>query len=660
VSTDDRSPDAAGPAHAGGLAALSVGALGVVFGDLGTSPLYAIRETFLNHEHRLAVDPTNVLGAVSIAVWTLVIIIAVKYVVFVMRADNEGEGGILALTALVSPERGARRPGSEPAGQGEPPAPTDAEPSGHRGRRRTRSTGTLVLLGLLGTALLFGDGMVTPAISVLSAVEGLKVAQPSLDHFVLPIAVVIIVGLFAIQRFGTGAVGKVFGPVMVLWFLTMTVLGVVSLFHTPAALQALNPINGVHYFAANRFKGFLSMGSLFLVVTGGEALYADLGHFGRRPIELSWFSTVLPSLVIVYLGIAALLLRDPTAVVDPFFLLAPSGLRLPLVILATLATVIASQALISGVFSLTVQAVQLGYAPRVRVVNTSAKAQGQIYVPSVNWILMVACIGLMIGFGSSANLAAAYGLAVTGTMFITTILFAVYARRTFGWSRVLVWTAAGVVLVIESAFLVANLFKIPQGGWFPLVIAAVVVTVLTTWKTGRQLVRDLLRGTMPLAAFAASLGEKGQKVVRVDGTAVFLYSDPGITPPSLLAHVRASGALQRDVLVVSVVIASVPTVPPVEREEVTDCGNGVRKVTLHYGFMESIYVADDLQLRVSIDPAITDYFLGRERVRSTERPGMARWRERLFAILARNASDVAAHYHLPDERVVEIGLRLDL
>jgi K+ transporter len=507
-----------------------------------------------------------VLGAVSIAVWTLVIIIAVKYVVFVMRADNEGEGGILALTALVSPESGARRPGSEPAGQGEPPAPTDAEPSGHRGRRRTRSTGTLVLLGLLGTALLFGDGMVTPAISVLSAVEGLKVAQPSLDHFVLPIAVVIIVGLFAIQRFGTGAVGKVFGPVMVLWFLTMTVLGVVSLFHTPAALQALNPINGVHYFAANRFKGFLSMGSLFLVVTGGEALYADLGHFGRRPIELSWFSTVLPS----------------------------------------------------------------------------------------------ACIGLMIGFGSSANLAAAYGLAVTGTMFITTILFAVYARRTFGWSRVVVWTAAGVVLVIESAFLVANLFKIPQGGWFPLVIAAVVVTVLTTWKTGRQLVRDLLRGTMPLAAFAASLGEKGQKVVRVDGTAVFLYSDPGITPPSLLAHVRASGALQRDVLVVSVVIASVPTVPPVEREEVTDCGNGVRKVTLHYGFMESIYVADDLQLRVSIDPAITDYFLGRERVRSTERPGMARWRERLFAILARNASDVAAHYHLPDERVVEIGLRLDL
>ncbi|QXC59897.1 potassium transporter Kup [Aquihabitans sp. G128] len=626
-----------GHASQGSIVALAVGALGVVFGDLGTSPLYAIRETFESHHHRLAVDEVNVLGAISIALWTLVVIIAVKYVLLVMRADNHGEGGILALTALVSPAGSTDR------------------------RAPVARTGALVLLGLFGTALLFGDGMITPAISVLSAVEGVKVVQPDLESWVLPAAIAIIVGLFAIQRFGTGLVGKVFGPVMVLWFGTMAVLGTASMLRNPEILQAFNPVHGVRYFTTNTTKGFLSMGSLFLVVTGGEALYADMGHFGRRPIKVSWFSMVLPSLVLVYLGIGALLLRDPHAIESPFFLLAPEGLRIPLVVLATLATVIASQALISGVFSITVQAVQLGYAPRVRIVNTSSKAQGQIYVPGINWLLMVACIGLIVGFGSSARLAAAFGLSVTGTMFITTILFAVYAERHFGWNRVLVWTAAGLILVVEGAFLAANLFKIPDGGWFPLVVGVVVLTVLTTWKTGRRLVHERLRSGTPLETFVAGLARgRSKSVVRVDGTAVFLYSDPGSTPPALLAHVRSSGALHRDVYVVAVETASSPMVPASQRESVTDVGGGVRQVTLRYGFMEEVQVATDLESHLRIEPARTDYFLGRETIRSTDRPGMARWREHLFAVLARNASDVAAHYHLPDDRVVEIGQRLEL
>jgi KUP system potassium uptake protein len=633
-----RSADQPGPTHAsqGGIVALAVGALGVVFGDLGTSPIYAIRETFESEHHHLAVNEVNVLGAISIALWTLLVIIAVKYVLLVMRADNHGEGGILALTALIAPHGSSDR------------------------RAPVARTGLLVLLGLFGTALLFGDGMITPAISVLSAVEGVKVVEPDLGSWVIPASIVIIIGLFAIQRFGTGLVGRVFGPIMVVWFATMAVLGTASLLRNPEILQAFNPIHGVRYFTENTTKGFLSMGSLFLVVTGGEALYADMGHFGRRPIKVSWFSMVLPSLVLVYLGTGALLLRDPEAIESPFFLMAPSGLRLPLVVLATLATIIASQALISGVFSLTVQAVQLGYAPRMRIVNTSAKAKGQIYVPGINWTLMIACVGLIVGFGSSSALAAAFGLSVTGTMFVTTILFAVYARNHFGWHPAAVWAAAGLVLVVEGAFLTANLFKIPDGGWFPLVVGAVVLAVLTTWKTGRRLVEERLRSGTPLDVFASSLHNGRSSVVRVPGTAVFLYSDPGVTPPSLLVHVRSSGALHRDVYVVSVDVTSEPTVPPVRRESIRELGSGIHQVTLRYGFMEVLRVADDLEAHLRIEPDRTDYFLGRETVRATDRPGMARWRERLFAVLARNASDVASHYHLPDARVVEIGQRLDL
>jgi KUP system potassium uptake protein len=629
----------AGRAHAppAGLVPLVVGALGVVYGDLGTSPLYSIREAFVGRSHRLAVDTVNVTGAVSIIIWTLVIIIAIKYVLLVLRADNDGEGGILSLTALVAP-----REMSVTA-------------------RRTR-TGILLLLGLFGTALLFGDGMITPAISVLSAVEGIEVVRPGLDSVVVPLSVVILVALFAIQRFGTGTVGRLFGPVMVVWFATMAVLGAVSLSRTPEILNAVNPVNAVRYFTTNTFKGFLSMGSLFLVVTGGEALYADMGHFGRRPIQAGWYAVVMPSLLLTYLGIGALLLREPDAIASPFFLLAPDALQIPLVVLATFATVIASQALISGVFSLTRQAVQLGYAPLTRIVYTSPTAKGQIYVPLINWGLMIACVGLVVVFGSSARLAAAFGLSVTGTMFITTILFAVYARRHWGWSLWLVATATGVISIVEGAFLAANLFKIPHGGWFPLVVGVVILTLLTTWKTGRALVSARIRSDRrPLPAFVQSLanGRRGE-VARVPGTAVFMHSHPGITPPSMTALVRSSGALHERVFVVSVVGADTPRVHPMQRVKATDLGHGFHQVELHYGFMEATRVADDLAAHLRLEPESTDYFLGRETVRPTERPGMARWREVLYALMVRNASDAAAYFHLPDERVIEIGVRVEI
>jgi KUP system potassium uptake protein len=564
----------------------------------------------------------------------LVIIIAVKYVLLVLRADNRGEGGILALTAMVAP---------------------DSVTSG----RRAGASG-LLLLGLFGTALLFGDGMITPAISVLSAVEGIELVSPGLDTLVIPISVGILVALFAIQRFGTGTVGRLFGPIMVVWFATMAVLGATNLARTPEILQAVNPANAVRYFTTNKFKAFLSMGSLFLVVTGGEALYADMGHFGRRPIRIGWYLMVMPSLLLTYLGIGGLLLREPEAIESPFFLLAPDALQLPLVVLATFATVIASQALISGVFTLTQQAVQLGYAPLTRIVFTSRTAKGQIYVPMINWGLMIACVGLVIGFGSSARLAAAFGLSVTGTMFITTILFAVYARRRWRWSLWLLVPMSGVILVVEGAFLLANAFKIPNGGWFPLAVGIIIVTQLTTWKTGRALVSARIREHRPpLATFVAELGSRSD-IVRVPGVAVFLYSQRGFTPPSMTALIAASHSLHQSVYAVSIVSADVPAVDTSERVEVRALDHGVHEVALHYGFMEQTLVADDLATHLALAPDSTDYFLGRETVRSTRHPGMARWRELLFTFMARNASDVATYFHLPAERVIEIGRRVEI
>jgi KUP system potassium uptake protein len=624
-------------APAAGLVPLVVGAIGIVYGDLGTSPLYSIREAFVGPGHRLAVDSVNVTGAVSIILWTLVIIIAFKYVLLVLRADNDGEGGILSLTALVAPRETSTA------------------------ARRTR-TGFLLLLGLFGTALLFGDGMITPAISVLSAVEGVEVVSSGLDRVVVPLAVVILVALFSIQRFGTGTVGQLFGPVMIVWFVVMAVLGTVSLARTPEILQAFNPANAVRYFTTNTFKGFLSMGSLFLVVTGGEALYADMGHFGRRPIQVGWYAVVMPSLLLTYLGIGALLLRQPDAIESPFFLLAPKGLQIPLVILATAATVIASQALISGVFSLTRQAVQLGYAPLTRIVNTSPTAKGQIYVPLINWGLMIACVGLVVGFGSSARLAAAFGLSVTGTMFITTILFAVYARRRWGWGVWLVALVTGVISIVEAAFLLANVFKIPHGGWFPLVVGVVILTLFTTWKTGRALVSARIQtDRLPLADFVRDVAAApSQEVARVPGTAVFMHRNPGVTPPGIAALVRAVGALHEEVFVVSVAGAEAPRVLPARRVKTTDLGHGFHQVELCYGFMEATPVAEDLANHLRLEPESTDYFLGRETVRPTDRPGMARWREVLYALMVRNATDAATYFDLPDDRVIEIGLRVEI
>ncbi len=624
----------------GEASALVVGALGVVYGDLGTSPLYSIREAFESPTHRLEVDRLNVFGAVSIIVWTLALIVAVKYVLLVLRADNNGEGGILVLTELVSGRSGRSRPGS--------------------GSKLPRiGVSGLVFLGLFGTALLFGDGMITPAISVLSAVEGVTLIRPGLKSLVVPISVLILVILFAIQRFGTGRVGRIFGPIMVVWFGVLAVFGVVSVARTPDILRAVNPAHAVRYFVENGRKGFLSMGSLFLVVTGGEALYADMGHFGRRPIRIGWFNVVMPALLATYFGIGALLLREPDAIRSPFFLLAPGPLRLPLILLATAATVIASQALISGVFSLTSQAVQLGYAPRTRIVYTSPTARGQIYVPLVNWGLMIACVGLVVAFGSSARLAAAFGLSVTGTMFITTILFAIHAWKNLRWNPFVVAIVAGVVLFVEGAFLAANAFKFMDGGWFPIVIGVIVVVLFTTWKTGRSLVAAQIAATRtPLADYVSSLVDG--RIVRVPGTSVFLYSQRLTTPPSLAALVRTTRTLHDLVYVVGVEVNETPRVVSSQRVVCETVGNGVFRVTLNYGFMEETTVAADLESHLQIQPGSTDYILGRESIIATRHPGMARWREVLYSLMVRNASDVATSFHLPTERVFEVGTRVEI
>ncbi|MEQ1700679.1 MAG: KUP/HAK/KT family potassium transporter [Ilumatobacteraceae bacterium] len=615
-----------------GMMALAIGALGIVYGDLGTSPLYSIKETFENKHHRLEVIEPNVLGALSIIFWTLVIIIAIKYVILVLRADNEGEGGILALTALVRPKDHATR---------------------------TRIP-LIVLAGLFGTALLFGDGMITPAISVLSAVEGAELIDPGFESWVVPLSVVILIGLFALQRKGTAVVGKLFAPVMLVWFGTIAVFGAISMARSPEVLQAVNPWHAVDYFQRNGVKAFLSMGSLFLVATGGEALYADMGHFGRRPITLGWFVGVMPPLLLCYFGMGGVLLRDPSAIESPFFLMSPSSVRLPMVVLATLATIIASQALISGVFSLTLQAIKLGYLPRMRVVNTSPDAAGQIYIPIVNWALMAACVGLVLAFQSSVALAAAFGLAVTTTMFATTILFAAFVRANWKWPQWVLWPSAGFVLLIEGAYLGANLFKIPEGGWLPLLVGAVMMTILTTWYTGRRLVYERSRGGhVALNDFCATLGRNG-RTTRVPGTAVFLYSHPGAVPTSMLTLLRSTHTLAEEVVIVTVETANTPTVPAARRESIVRHVAGITEVHLRYGFMELTPVAEDLARHAGVDPQRAHFFLGKETVRSTELPGMVRWRERLFALMSRNTADVATWFQLPQDRIIEIGSRVEL
>jgi KUP system potassium uptake protein len=581
-----------------------------------------------------------VVGVLSLIFWSLVVIVSIKYLAFVMRADNEGEGGILALTSLVTPEGITT------------------------GRRRW----ILVLIGLFGTALLYGDGMITPAISVLSAVEGTAVATEAFEGWVLPLAVGILVGLFTIQKRGTASIGRLFGPIMVVWFGTLAVLGLVHILDHPDIFRALNPLHGVEFFADNGFKGFLALGSVFLVVTGGEALYADMGHFGRRPIALGWFSFVLPALLLNYFGQGAMLLGDPAAVDNPFYRLAPDWGVLPLVVLATAATIIASQALISGAFSLTMQAVQLGYSPRVEIRHTSPTAFGQIYVPAVNWGLMVACIALVVGFGSSTNLAAAYGVAVTTTMVVTTLLFYVILRERFRWSGGAAGALCAGFLTAELGYFGANLFKIPAGGWFPLAMGALVFAVLTTWRTGRRLLGERIRGGgQPLEQFFDTLladPRRAGRVQRVPGTAAFLSSTPKLVPPALAANVRYNRVLHETVLIVSVVTDEVPRVAPAERAEVRSLGHGVHQVVLHYGFMDEPDVPAGLlegaAERLHMRPEATTYFLGAESLLVTRRPGMVRWREHLFALLSRNATNAADYFSLPPESTVTVGMRIEL
>jgi len=626
-ATSTTSPATSHPART---TTLALAALGVVFGDIGTSPLYAMRETF----HLAHIEPTreNVLGILSLVFWSLMLVITVKYLMFVMRASNRGEGGILALSALIPFKRGRNWPWA------------------------------LVLLGAFGTAMLYGDGAITPAISVLSAVEGLGVAQPSLTGWIIPIAVVILVGLFSLQRRGTHTIGRLFGPIMVVWFVTLAVLGLSHIADDPSVFGALNPVWAVRFFADNAFTGFVALGSLFLVVTGGEALYADMGHFGRRSIVIGWYALVLPGLLLCYFGQGALLLSDPGAAEQPFYAMAPDWGVLPLTLLATCATVIASQALITGVFSLTMQASAMGWLPRVRIRHTSAEAQGQIYVPAFNWGLLVACVGLVLAFRSSANLAAAYGLAVTATMLVTTLLFYRVATTTFRWPKAPMMALCGVFLAIDLAFFGSNLLKFFAGGWFPVLVAAAIFTAMTTWRHGREILAERIhRGRVSLIRFL----KEHDEVPRVPGTAVYLFSLSGAAPAALLNNVTHNKVMHERLVFLSVLTEDIPVVDPSRRTEITSLGHGAWQMKMRYGFMEKVDVPEGLTqgdagtLELFADPNTT-FFVGSERLLVTQNEGMAMWRERLFAMMHRNATPAERWFELPTDRVMSVGSTVEL
>jgi KUP system potassium uptake protein len=616
----------------GRIAGLTLLALGIVYGDIGTSPLYALRECY-GGAHPVAPTHGNVLGVLSLIFWVLVIVVTVKYQVYVLRADNRGEGGILALMALVRPEVSGLL---------------------HK---------VLVSLGLFGAALLYGDGIITPAISVLSAVEGLEVTTAVFHPYVVPVTIGILVALFLFQSRGTAGIGKVFGPVMVLWFLGLAVLGVMGILREPSVLSAVNPVHAVRFFLHNRLHGFLILGTVFLVATGGEALYADMGHFGHSPIRIGWFTMVAPALVLNYFGQGALLIGDPAAAKNPFYLLAPSWALYPLVALSTLATVIASQAIISGAFSLTRQAVQLGYLPRVKIVHTSWSEIGQIYIPSVNWLLMAATIGLVLAFRSSSNLAAAYGIAVTTTMMITTLLAFVVAWRRWKWP---LWAAVGVTvpfLFVDLAFFGANMVKVLQGGWFPLAAGGFVYLLMATWKKGRDILAERLEtDAYPFKEFVERV--QPETPPRVPGTAIFMSRYLEATPPALLHNLKHNMVLHRVVVLLTVQTEEVPQVPPEERIELEDLGKGFYRVVAHFGFMDYPGVPemlDSLRAKgLDLDPMRTSFFLGRETLIASKRPGMAIWREKLFAVMSRNALRPTDFFHIPANRVVELGVQVEL
>lgn len=618
---------------------LAIGALGVVYGDIGTSPLYALRECF-HGPHAMMVTRDNVLGVLSLVFWSLILIVSIKYLAFILRADNKGEGGILALLALAFPERNPSKAGA--------------------------TAKAMIVLGLFGTALLYGDGMITPAISVLSAVEGLNVTTTFFEPYIIPITVVILLALFSIQRFGTGKVGNVFGRLTFVWFLALAVLGLKGILAAPDVVAAVNPLYGFRLFIQNGWQAFLVLGAVFLVVTGGEALYADMGHFGKIPIRLAWFFVVLPALLLNYFGQGALLLTHADAAVNPFYLLAPKWAIVPLVVLATAATVIASQALISGAFSLTMQAVQLGYFPRLKIEHTSSMEKGQIYIAQVNRFLMLACVGLVIGFRSSSNLAAAYGIAVTMTMMITTILFYFAARRLWNWSTRKTVLICIPFFVLELAFFGANTLKIAHGGWFPLVVGLLVFALLTTWNTGRRILADKLgRATIPLTLFfqdvAANLPQ------RVRGTAIYLSGRLGTVPVSLLHNLKHNKVLHQRIIFLTIVSHDLAYVDEDNRLEIEDLKNGFYRVIGNFGFMEDPDIPKLLEKcgpkGLLLNPAEFSYFLSKESLIPTparEAGGMAFWREILFTIMSRNATSAASFFKLPPNKVIELGMQVEL
>jgi KUP system potassium uptake protein len=634
--TDSRDAQHGSDQEAGGkrLYWLSLAALGVVYGDIGTSPLYAIRECF-HGEYGIDPSPDNVLGVLSLMIWSILLVVTLKYLTFILRADNNGEGGVVALTALVRSQIFAER-----------------------GRKWF-----LVALGLFGGALLYGDGMITPAISVLSAVEGLRIITPNLQPYVIPVTVVILTLLFLVQRRGTAGVGMLFGPITLVWFCVIGILGLREVIRDPVVLGAINPWHGLTFLAANRLHGFLVLGAVFLVVTGAEALYADMGHFGRRPIRLAWFAVVLPALLCSYFGQGALLIARPEEANHPFYGIVPDAILIPMVVLATAATIIASQAVISGAYSLTRQAIQIGYLPRLQIIHTSRTEIGQIYIPQINWMLMVTTIALVLGFQTSSKLAAAYGVTVTTTMWITTILFYAVARQRWGWNRLAAGLLAGAFLVIDLAFFGANIMKIFHGAWFPLLIGAVTFMLMTTWKKGRELLAERMQArSESLDRFVANI--TAEPPLRVAGKAVFLSGNPGITPPSLRHNLKHNKVLHSEVAVLTIATKEIPRVPRDEKVEVNEIGPGFYGVEARFGFMEEpnvpyvLALAEEKGMHFELDE--TSFFLGRERLLPRKEPGMRLWRSNIFAFMSRNALNATAFFHIPPEQVVELGAQIEI
>jgi KUP system potassium uptake protein len=632
-------PDVSHGHARGPLYKLVIGAIGIVYGDIGTSPIYAFRETFSGH-HVLRVDQVHIFGVLSLIFWSMMIIVTLKYVTIIMRADNKGEGGSLALLALINRTLGGKK----------------------------KWTSGVVMLGVFATALFYGDSMITPAVTVLSAVEGLETVNAGLAPFVIPIALGILVGLFAIQARGTARVGLMFGPVMIFYFLTLAVLGVMHILDKPYVLLAmLNPLNAVYFFASDFRRAFVALGSVVLAVTGAEALYADMGHFGRKPITVSWIYFVLPALLLNYLGQGAMILSANAAtaaakIKDPFFYLAPDSLRLPLVLIATAASIIASQAVISGAFSVTQQAIQLGFVPRLRITHTSESAAGQIYIPIVNWALMVMVLLLVVTFRSSSNLTGAYGIAVVGAMLIDSVLISVVLRQMWNWNRFAVAGLLALFFFVDFSYLSANLLKIPAGGWFPLLVGGIAFTLLTTWAKGRQLmISRMNEASLPMEIFIKSAAPSA---ARVPGTAVFMTSSASGVPHALLHNLKHNKVLHERVILLTVRIEDVPYVSEEKRLEEKDYGSGFYRVLLRYGFMEEINVPVALAQLKLVGPACkmmdTSFFLARQTLLPSARPGMAIWREKLFAWMLRNAESAMEFFKLPTNRVVELGSQVEI